>query len=225
MKVPKKGSLLRELPLLLITAIIASVIVKAFLFQAFYIPSGSMENTLQINDRVIVNKLGNYLGHIGRGDVVVFVDPGGWLPPAPTTTSNSLITMLKKGLVSVGLLPDPADQALIKRVIGVAGDHVVCCDTKNRLIINGHSIIEPYVAAGNTPSDIKFDIRVPKSSIWVMGDHRGASEDSRFHQDDPRKGMVPISRVVGRAVAVVWPFNHIKTLPRPPALTKVSVVK
>ena len=225
MKVPKKGSLLRELPLLLITAIIASVIVKAFLFQAFYIPSGSMENTLQINDRVIVNKLGNYLGHIGRGDVVVFVDPGGWLPPAPTTTSNSVVTLLKKGLVSVGLLPDPADQALIKRVIGVAGDHVVCCDTKNRLIINGHSIIEPYVAAGNTPSDIKFDIRVPKSSIWVMGDHRGASEDSRFHQDDPRKGMVPISRVVGRAVAVVWPFNHIKTLPRPPALTKVSVVK
>ncbi len=225
MKVPKKGSLLRELPLLLITAVIASVIVKAFLFQAFYIPSGSMENTLQINDRVIVNKLGNFVGHIGRGDVVVFVDPGGWLPPAATSTSNSTIRLLKKGLVSVGLLPDPADQALIKRVIGVAGDHIVCCDAKNRLIINGHSIVEPYVAAGNTPSDMKFDITVPKSSIWVMGDHRGASEDSRYHQDDPRKGMVPVSRIVGRAVAVVWPFDHIKTLPRPPALTKVSVVK
>lgn len=225
MKVPKKGSLLRELPLLLITAVIASVIVKAFLFQAFYIPSGSMENTLQINDRVIVNKLGNYVGHIGRGDVVVFVDPGGWLPAAAASTSNSAVTLLKKGLVSVGLLPDPADQALIKRVIGVAGDHIVCCDAKNRLIINGHSIVEPYVAAGNTPSDIKFDITVPKSSIWVMGDHRGASEDSRYHQDDPRKGMVPVSRIVGRAVAVVWPFDHIKTLPRPPALTKVAVVK
>jgi signal peptidase I len=130
MKVPKKGSLLRELPLLLITAIIASVIVKAFLFQAFYIPSGSMENTLQVNDRVIVNKLGNFVGHIGRGDVVVFVDPGGWLPPAAPSTSNNATTMLKKGLVSVGLLPDPADQALIKRVIGVAGDHIVCCDAK-----------------------------------------------------------------------------------------------
>jgi len=225
MKVPKKGSLLRELPLLLITAVIASVIVKAFLFQAFYIPSGSMENTLQINDRVIVNKLGNYVGHIGRGDVVVFVDPGGWLPAAAASTSNSAVTLFKKGLVSVGLLPDPADQALIKRVIGVAGDHIVCCDAKNRLIINGHSVIEPYVAAGNTPSDMKFDITVPKSSIWVMGDHRGASEDSRYHQDDPRKGMVPVSRIVGRAVAVVWPFDHIKTLPRPPALTKVAVVK
>ncbi len=225
MKVPKKGSLLRELPLLLITAVIASVIVKAFLFQAFYIPSGSMENTLQINDRVIVNKLGNFVGHIGRGDVVVFVDPGGWLPPAATSTSNSTVRLLKKGLVSVGLLPDPADQALIKRVIGVAGDHIVCCDAKNRLIINGHSVVEPYVATGNTPSDMKFDITVPKSSIWVMGDHRGASEDSRFHQDDPRKGMVPVSRIVGRAVAVVWPFDHIKTLPRPPALTKVAVVK
>jgi signal peptidase I len=225
MKVPKKGSLLRELPLLLVTAVIASVIVKAFLFQAFYIPSGSMENTLKVNDRVIVNKLGNYLGHIGRGDVVVFVDPGGWLPPAATSTSNSATTMLKKGLVSVGLLPDPADQALIKRVIGVTGDHIVCCDAKNRLMVNGQSITEPYVAAGNTPSDMKFDIKVPKSSIWVMGDHRGASEDSRYHQDDPRKGMVPISRVVGRAVAVVWPFDHLKTLPRPPALTKVPVVK
>jgi signal peptidase I len=225
MKVPKKGSLLRELPLLLVTAIIASVIVKAFLFQAFYIPSGSMENTLKINDRVIVNKLGNYLGHIDRGDVVVFVDPGGWLPPAAASTSNNVTTMLKKGLVAVGLLPDPADQALIKRVIGVAGDHVVCCDAKGRLQINGQSISEPYVAAGNTPSDMKFDIKVPKSSIWVMGDHRGASEDSRYHQDDPRKGMVPISRVVGRAVAVVWPFDHMKTQPRPPALTKVPVVK
>jgi signal peptidase I len=225
MKVPKKGSLLRELPLLLITAIIASVIVKAFLFQAFYIPSGSMENTLQVNDRVIVNKLGNFVGHIGRGDVVVFVDPGGWLPPAAPSTSNNATTMLKKGLVSVGLLPDPADQALIKRVIGVAGDHIVCCDAKNRLIVNGHSITEPYVAAGNLPSDMKFDVRVPKSSLWVMGDHRGASEDSRYHQDDPRKGMVPLSRVVGRAVAVVWPFNHMKPLPRPPALTKVPVVK
>jgi signal peptidase I len=225
MKAPKKGSLLRELPLLLVTAIIASVIVKAFLFQAFYIPSGSMENTLKINDRVIVNKLGNYLGHIGRGDVVVFVDPGGWLPPAAASTSNNVTTMLKKGLVAVGLLPDPADQALIKRVIGVAGDHVVCCDAKGRLQVNGQSITEPYVAAGNTPSDMKFDIKVPKSSIWVMGDHRGASEDSRYHQDDPRKGMVPISRVVGRAVAVVWPFDHMKTLPRPAALTKVPVVK
>ncbi len=225
MRVPKKGSLLRELPLLLITAVIASVIVKAFIFQAFYIPSGSMENTLQINDRVIVNKLGNYVGHIGRGDVVVFVDPGGWLPPAPTSSSNSATTLIKNGLVSVGLLPDPADQALIKRVIGVTGDHIVCCDPKGHLVINGQSIVEPYVAAGNTPSDLKFDVRVPKASIWVMGDHRGASEDSRYHQDDPRKGMVPISRIVGRAVAVVWPFNHIKTLPRPPGLVRVPVVK
>lgn len=225
MKVPKKGSLLRELPILIVTAVIASIIVKAFLFQAFYIPSGSMENTLKINDRVIVNKFGNFVGHIDRGDVVVFVDPGGWLPPAASSTSNDVVKLLKKGLVSVGLLPDPADQALIKRVIGVAGDHIVCCDAKNRLVINGKSIVEPYVAAGNSPSDMKFDVTVPKSSIWVMGDHRGASEDSRYHQDDPRKGMVPVSRIVGRAVAVVWPFDHIKTLPRPPALTKVPVVK
>jgi len=225
MKVPKKGSIWRELPILLVTAIVASIIVKAFLFQAFYIPSGSMENTLQINDRVIVNKLGNYVGSIGRGDVVVFVDPGGWLPAPATTSSTSVGKWIKDGLVTVGLMPDPADQALIKRVIGVAGDHVKCCDAKGRLTINGMSINEPYVAAGNTPSDMKFDVRVPKGSIWVMGDHRGASEDSRYHQDDPRKGMVPLSRVVGRTVAVVWPLNHIKTLPRPSSLTQVPVVK
>ncbi|HUW78871.1 MAG TPA: signal peptidase I [Candidatus Nanopelagicaceae bacterium] len=225
MKVPKKGSLLRELPLLLVTAIVASIVVKAFLFQAFYIPSGSMENTLMINDRVIVNKLGNYLGHIGRGDVVVFVDPGGWLPPAPTSTSNSVTRMIKDGFVAIGLLPDPADQALIKRVIGVPGDHIVCCDPKGDLVINGQSVNETYVAHGNVPSTMQFNVTVPKDSIWVMGDHRGASEDSRYHQDDPRKGMVPFSQIVGRAVAVVWPFNHMKTLPRPPELTRVPVVK
>lgn len=217
-----KGSLLRELPILVISAMAISIFLKALLIQAFYIPSGSMENTLQINDRVIVNKLGMHLGDIGRGDVVVFKDPGGWLPEPYVDDQVTIGERIKSFFVSVGFLPDPADQDLIKRVIGVGGDTVKCCDAKGRIMVNGKSIDEPYVFSGNVPSDLKFEVKVPKGSIWVMGDHRGASEDSRYHQEDPRKGMVPLKSVVGRAVAVIWPVSHLKTLPRPDNLTAIK---
>jgi len=221
-KVPAKGSLLREIPVLIVTAIVISVILKAFLIQAFYIPSGSMENTLRVNDRVIVNKLGMHLGNIGRGDVVVFKDPGGWLPEPYVSDQVSFGQHIKNGFVAIGLLPDPADQDLIKRTIGVAGDTVKCCDAQGRLSVNGVSIDEKYLYPGNTPSDLAFEVKVPKGSIWVMGDHRGASEDSRYHQEDPRKGMVPLNDVIGRAVAVVWPVAHAKTLQRPEVLTSIK---
>jgi signal peptidase I len=111
---------------------------------------------------------------------------------------------------------------LIKRVIGVAGDTVKCCDAQGRLSVNGKSITEKYLYPGNAPSDLAFQVKVPKDSIWVMGDHRGASEDSRYHQEDPRKGMVPLNNVIGRAVAVVWPVSHAKTLQRPEVLTRIK---
>ena len=221
-KVPAKGSLLREIPVLIVTAIVISVILKAFLIQAFYIPSGSMENTLRVNDRVIVNKLGMHLGTIGRGDIVVFKDPGGWLPEPYVSDEVSFGQHIKNGFVAVGLLPDPADQDLIKRTIGVAGDTVKCCDKQGRLSVNGVPIDEKYIYPGNTPSDLAFEVKVPKGSIWVMGDHRGASEDSRYHQEDPRKGMVPLDDVIGRAVAVIWPVGHAKTLQRPEVLTNIK---
>ena len=219
---PKKGSLLREIPIIVVAALVVSVLVKTFLIHFFFIPSGSMENTLQVGDRIAVNKLASYFSDIKRGEVVVFRDPDGWLGAAPTSNGPKAVEKVKSALVSVGVLPDPAKQYLIKRVIGVGGDHVVCCDKKGFLKVNGVSVTEPYIYTGNKPSDSNFDVTVPKGDIWVMGDHREASADSRFHTSDAHKGMVPLSNVVGRATFVVWPFNHIKFLSVGHDLSKVA---
>ncbi len=198
---------------------------KTFLIHFFFIPSGSMQNTLQIGDRIAVNKLATFFSDIKRGEVVVFKDPANWLGSTPPNTTPKVLQFFKTGLVDVGILPDPAEQYLIKRVIGVGGDHVICCDTKGRLQINGISVNEPYIFSGNKPSDNNFDVTVPKGFIWVMGDHRGASADSRFHTDDIHKGMVPLSDVVGRAEFVVWPLNHLNFLPVGHDLSKIAVKK
>lgn len=210
----RKGSIFRELPFLVVIALAVSLLVKTFLVQFFYIPSGSMENTLQIQDRVAVNRIPFISKNISRGDVVVFRDPANWLPEASDSSSSPIIAKIKTGLVAVGILPNPAKQYLVKRVIGVAGDHVVCCTKDGLLTVNGTPITEPYIYAGNVPSDMNFDITVPKKKIWVMGDHRGASADSRFHQDDINKGMVPLSRVTGRVFAVIWPLKHAAYIPQ-----------
>jgi len=202
-------SFLGEMPALIVVALVVSTLVKTFLVQFFYIPSGSMENTLRVNDRVAVNKLGNLFSEIKRGEVVVFRDPASWLPEQEPNGSG-VLGKIKVGLEFVGVLPDPAKQYLIKRVVGVGGDTVMCCDAKGRLTVDGVSVNEPYIFSGNAPSDTKFTVTVPKGYIWVMGDHRAASADSRFHTSDVNKGMVPLKDVVGRAVFVVWPFNHIK---------------
>jgi len=206
----RKGSVLREFPILVIVALAVSLI-KTFLVQFFYIPSGSMENTLQINDRVAVNKLPFISNNIDRGDVVVFRDPSNWLPEPYANTQNQIIEKIKEGLVLVGVLPNPAKQYLVKRVIGVAGDTVVAKD--GVVTINGKKAEEPYIFAGNKPSEVDFNITVPAGKIWVMGDHRGASADSRYHQDDVNNGFVPVSRVTGRVVAIIWPFKNAGTVP------------
>jgi signal peptidase I len=206
---PRKGSLLRELPILVVVALAVSLVIKSFLVQFFYIPSGSMENTLQVNDRVAVNKLPFFSKSIKRGDVVVFRDPDNWLPEPYTADGNRYLAKAKDGLVAVGVLPNPAKQYLVKRVIGVAGDKVECCAESTKLMINGVEIDEPYIFAGNSPSDTKFNVTVPEGKIWVMGDHRGASSDSRFHQDDINQGMVPTSKVTGRAFGIIWPLKNI----------------
>jgi signal peptidase I len=182
-----------------------------------------MENTLQVGDRIAVNKLASYFSEIKRGEVVVFRDPAGWLGTPSESNDPKLIQSIKSGLVTVGVLPDPAKQYLIKRVIGVGGDTVTCCDKKGFLAVNGTSVVEPYIYTGDKPSDSDFNVKVPKGFIWVMGDHRGASADSRFHTDDIHKGMVPLSSVVGRATVVVWPFNHLKFLSVGSDLSKVEI--
>ena len=206
---PRKGSLLREFPILIIVALAVSIVIKTFLVQFFFIPSGSMENTLQINDRVAVNKVPFIGKSIKRGDVVVFRDPDNWLPEPYVGDQNKFIAKIKDGFVAVGVLPNPAKQYLVKRVIGVAGDKVECCSKDKKLMINGVEIDEPYIFAGNTASDTNFNVTVPAGKIWVMGDHRGASADSRFHQDDINNGMVPNSKITGKVVGIIWPIKNL----------------
>ena len=215
-----KGSLLKELPILVVVALVVSLLIKTFLVQFFYIPSGSMENTLQIKDRVAVNKVPFISKSINRGDVVVFRDPNNWLPEIVDYGTNKYVSKAKSALVAVGVLPNPTKQYLVKRVVGVAGDRIVCCTKTGNLTINDVEVIEPYIYAGNKPSEMTFDVTVPKGKIWVMGDHRGASADSRYHQDDINKGFIPLSKVTGRVVAVIWPFKNITYVPKVDILKK-----
>ena len=207
---PLRGTLMmmvRESAIVIVLALFLSLIVKTWLMQAFYIPSGSMENTLLRGDRVIVNKLVPSPIDLKRGDVIVFEDPDQWLPPPVPTSRTPLGGALNTALTFVGLLPSDEGNHLIKRVIGLPGDHVVCCDSSTKLTVNGVPLTEPYLFPGDAPSLQPFDITVPAGRVWVMGDHRSNSEDSRPHDQGSggAKGTVPESLIVGRAVTVVWP--------------------
>jgi len=147
----RKGSLLRELPILVVVALVVSLLIKTFLVQFFYIPSGSMENTLQIKDRVAVNKVPFLSRNIARGDVVVFRDPAGWLPEMIDYSTNKYVAKLKTGLVAVGVLPNPAKQYLVKRVIGVGGDRIVCCDKAGLLTVNRPALSQQTTRSPPTP--------------------------------------------------------------------------
>lgn len=204
---------LRDLVIIFIAALLVSFLVKTFLIRSFYIPSGSMENTLQINDRVIVNELVPGTVALKRGDVVVFKDPGGWLTGsdvpnvAPTTQPAKAIDWL---LTQVGLGTGDSDDHLIKRVIGLPGDKVSCCNDLGQMSVNGVPIKEPYLnlPSGDPASATNFSVTVPKGTIWVMGDNRNDSKDSRYNGDTPSKGFVPLSDVTGRAFVISWPSSR-----------------
>ncbi|SOD64602.1 signal peptidase I [Streptomyces zhaozhouensis] len=207
----------REIPILIGTALLIALVLKTFLVQAFVIPSGSMEETIKIDDRVLVDKLTPWFGwKPDRGDVVVFRDPGGWLASeGAETTESELPVGIEQGrdfLTWIGLLPSQDDQDLIKRVIAVGGDTVVCCDDSGRITVNGAALDEPYLYPGNPPSQIEFEVTVPEERLFVMGDHRSNSADSRYHLDDEGQGTVPESLVVGRAMVIAWPFGHWQRL-------------
>lgn len=214
---------LKEVVIVVVLAVVLSLIAKTWLVQSFWIPSASMNTTLVRDDRVIVSKLTPGPFDLGHGDVVVFEDPGGWLDPDVKPVEQTGITAsINQALTWVGLLPEDEGNHLIKRVIGLPGDHVECCGDEGRLIVNGAPIVEPYVNFGDEPSEIMFDITVPPGRIWVMGDHRSDSRDSRYQPEDVRGGLsesgtVPIDRVVGRAFAVVWPLTNVQWLGEPKA--------
>ncbi|MEV7012323.1 signal peptidase I [Streptosporangium sp. NPDC051022] len=225
----KKGSFWRELPIMIVVALLLALLIKTFIVQAFYIPSGSMENTLQINDRVLVNKLVYHVRDIERGDIVVFAGVDSWKGEVDfEEPTNPVSSFLRWTGTLFGLVPGERDY--IKRVIGVAGDKVKCCDAQGRITVNGVPLDEKgYLFPGNKPSDDPFEITVPAGRLWVMGDHRGASSDSRAHQGDPGGGAIPADQVIGRAFVIVWPFAHASILSIPdtfsqPALRTVSAI-
>jgi signal peptidase I len=189
-------------------ALLLSVLIKAFLIRSFFIPSGSMLDTLQINDRIIVNVLVPEVLPVQRGDVVVFQDPGGWLGVANSIEKPAIEELGDFVLGTFGVTAPDSAEHLVKRVIGVGGDVITCCDADGRLLLNGVAIDESYIRDGANPSDIEFSITVPEGYLWVMGDNRGNSTDSRFHQDLPSQGFVSLDVVVGRAMLVSWPVAN-----------------
>jgi len=201
----------REFGIIIIVALVLSALVRAFLVQAFYVPSESMENTLLPNDRIIASKITTHFGGVSRGEVVVFRDPGGWLGD-PGPPAGGLRGALHSGLTFIGLLPSDSGSDLVKRVIGIAGDHIVCCDVQQRIVLNGVALNESYVI--QPTNQVKFDITVPADSVFVMGDNRGNSRDSRYHLD-VNSGGVPLENVVGRAFVVVWPLDRFTFLSIP----------
>lgn len=201
--------LLRDVLVIFVVAVLVSFLIKTFVARSFYIPSASMENTLQINDRVIVNELQPRLFGLQRGDVVVFSDPGGWLTGSNAVESQPL-TPLEATLSFIGFPSAKENDHLIKRIIGLPGDKVACCNTYRQVTVNGQAINEkPYLFSPDQPaSATPFSVTVPTNSLWVMGDNRNNSGDSRYHLDSPGGGFVPLSNVVGRAFVISWPANR-----------------
>ena len=200
----------KEIVIILVVALGLSFVVRTFIVQAFYVPSQSMEDTLMPNDRILASKLSTRFGGVDRGQIVVFRDPGDWLDAAQKQSPGGLPGILEW----VGLLPSNTGDDLVKRVIGVGGDHVRCCSTDGRIVLNGVPLTEPYIKPGDTTDDVRLDVTVPQDRIFVMGDNRNASADSRYHLND-NQGTVPVDNVVGRVVLTVWPLSAFSTHPVP----------
>ncbi|GAA2523259.1 signal peptidase I [Rarobacter incanus] len=201
---PQAGHVI-DFAVVVVIALVLSFIIKTFLVQPFVIPSESMEDTFLEGDRVVVSKLSTSVSHVRRGDIIVFRDTDGWLTESNEPTSNPV----RKGLEMVGLLPETGTQYLIKRIIGVGGDRVVCCTDDGRVSVNGTAISETYLKPGSIPSEKEFDVTVPQGKLWVMGDNRQHSGDSRYHMGDAGGGFVDDDQVVGTAFATVWPLNRL----------------
>ncbi|WP_067601796.1 signal peptidase I [Nocardiopsis listeri] len=221
----KKGSFWKELPILIVIALVLAFVIRTWLMQAFYIPSTSMENTLLVGDRVLVNKVVYQIRDIERGEVIVFNGDGSWDDPntveipEPTNPVSGAFTWVQQQLGAA-----PSGKEYIKRVIGLPGDTVECCDEQNRLLVNGEPLDEEaYLYPGSVESHTEFGpIEVPEDHLWLMGDHRAISHDSRANQNNPGGGSVPIDHVVGRAFVIIWPFGQAGGLSVPPAFEELE---
>jgi signal peptidase I len=201
----------QEIAFLAVLAVAISLLLKSFVVQMFFVPSASMRPLFVHDDHILVQKISYETGQVHRGDVVVFDDPGGrWLSAEGSTALPPLPGLL----ADLGLFP--TDNHLVKRVIGVGGDHVRCCDANGRITVNGVPLHEKgYIIHGAQPSRQPFDVVVPAGRLWVMGDNRPDSADSRYHEELPGGGTVPVRDVVGKVWAIVWPLNRAHLLHRP----------
>lgn len=204
--------LLRDIVVILLIAVLVSFLIKTFFVRSFYIPSASMEQTLMVDDRILVDELTPRFGGYERGDIVVFRDPGGWLNTPVAPPRSALVDAVDWVLSVVGISASDSKDHLIKRIVGVGGDHVVCCNAIGQLTVNGTPIDESaYLnldSGQSAPERVEFDVTVPEGSLWVLGDNRDHSRDSRFNLDQPSKGFVPLDNVVGRAFLITWPFDR-----------------
>jgi signal peptidase I len=220
-----------EAVVLIAFALGIALAVHTFFLQAFFIPSGSMENTLHVGDRVLVNRMSYKVGHVQRGQIIVFNGEDSWTAEAPSSTpSNPVSRVLHDVGGFLGFAP-AGEKDFIKRVIGIPGDHVVCCDSQGRIMINGTPLDENYLSSGipvavSTTTKVNaarpFDITVPPGRVWVEGDHRDDSADSRSHTADPGGGTIPESKIIGRAFVIVWPLSHWRGLSIPASYRPIS---
>jgi signal peptidase I len=208
------GRFVVETILLVVVAVTVAALLRMFVVQAFVVPSGSMLPTIEQTDRIVVSKMSD----ADRGDVVVFEDPGGWLPPGEEPGQRA--GTLGRALEFVGVLPSSGTGFLVKRLIGLPGDHVACCDGQGRVTVNGEPLNERYLARGTAPSIQQFDVVVPRGHMWVMGDNRANSGDSRPHLGDGT-AFVPLRDVVGPAFAIVWPLADLNSLGAPHTFSDV----
>ncbi len=209
----KRRSFWRELPVLIVFALVLALIAKTYVLQAFFIPTSSMENTLDIGDKILVNKVVYHFRGVHRGDIVVFSGAGSWDPPS-AASPDPLVRLWHAVIGLFGV--DLPDNDLVKRVIGLPGDRVACCDADGLVTVNGVPLHESsYLYPANKPSAIQFRVTVPAGHLWVMGDHRLVSDDSRLHRTDPGGGAIPESAVIGRVVMIVWPPSRWRILPIP----------
>lgn len=207
-----------EVVAVVLVAVLGITLIRVFVAQPFYVPSAAMEPALSLDDRVLAASIATNIGGVQRGQVVTFTDPGGWLPPRPP--DEGVGARIRSGLEFIGVLPADAGSDMILRVIGIGGDRVACCDEQGQIELNGVPLIEPYLAPGVPTDQVEFDVIVPEGGLFVMGDNRAQSLDSRAHLGS-NSGSVPVDNVVGRVVFVLWPLGELGPVGVPSTFNQV----